>query len=355
MSSTREHLLGYLLGALEPADMEAVERELENNPQLRKDLATIEAALHPIGFPERDDDASLESPPPGLASRACEFVDDAKQDVVPRGLPSSVTASNVTPAKVTPAKVAAAMSQDAGSGGRRVRWADAVVVASVALAAVALLFPAIWSSRQQAQVTACQNNLRQIGVALAEYAGRSPDGRIPAVPIRGNRSTAGIYAALLQDQQLLEESQYLVCPSSDLAEHALTFRIPTLGEIDRAAGEALVRLQRTMGGSYGYNLGYVEDGQHKAPKHEGRAHYALMSDAPATFRPQRQTKNHAGCGQNILYEDNSVKWVVNVSDDLSDDPYLNRSGLVAAGLDCSDVVVAESLAKPVPTVLQPMR
>ena len=33
MSSTREHLLGYLLGALEPAEMAAVERELENPHQ----------------------------------------------------------------------------------------------------------------------------------------------------------------------------------------------------------------------------------------------------------------------------------------------------------------------------------
>ena len=102
------------------------------------------------------------------------------------------------------------------------------------------------------------------------------------VPVRGKRSTAGIYAALLQDRQLLDNSHYLVCPSSDLAENVATDRIPTLGEFDRAAGEALVRLQRTVGGSYGYNLGYVENGRHQAPKYEGRSHYVLMTDAPAT-------------------------------------------------------------------------
>ena len=45
MISSREHLLGYLLGALEPAEMTRVERELEHDPQLRKELAAIEAQL----------------------------------------------------------------------------------------------------------------------------------------------------------------------------------------------------------------------------------------------------------------------------------------------------------------------
>jgi hypothetical protein len=341
MSSTREHLLGYLLGALEPAEMEEVERELENNPQLRRDLAAIEAALTPLGFPEREDDASFEPPPVGLVARTCEFVEDAKEDLIPRAMP---------------VKDATPMSSEVALAPRgRMRWADVVVTGSVLLAALALIFPAILASRQSTQIAACQDNLRHLGLAVSQAAGMASDGRIPAIPVSGNRSTAGIYSALLQDKQLLDEPGRLVCPSSDLAERASTFRIPTLGEIDRAAGEALVNLQLTMGGSYAYNLGYLENGEYKAPKYAGRSHYALMSDAPVTFRPERRTNNHSGRGQNILSEDGAVKFVVDPCHDLADDPYFNRSGLVAAGVDCADVVLGESIAKPIPAAIRVMQ
>jgi len=337
MISSREQLLGYLLGALEPAEMAAVELELENDPQLRKDLAAIEAAMFPLGFPEREDEAAAEEPPTGLIARTCEFVDDAKSDLVSRPMP---------------AKIAASMSESSAGDVRRIRWADVIVTASVCLAAVSLIFPAIWTMREHAQVAVCRDNLQHLGISLADYAGRSSDGRIPLVPASGNRSTAGIYAALLQDRGLLEDSAWLICPGSELAEDMNSFRVATLVEIDRATGETLARLQRRLGGSYGFNIGFIEDGVYKAPKHEGRAYYCLMSDAPATFRPERMTRNHGGRGQNMLHEDCSVRWVVHPCRDLCDDPYLNRSGIVAAGVDCTDVVLGESLAKPMPGILK---
>lgn len=336
MSSTREHLLGYLLGALEPAEMAQVDRELNDDPRLRKELAAIEAAMAPLGFPEREDDASQSEPPTGLAARACEFVEDSKADLVSRPMPAKV--------------VAAAMSDSIPTGKQRLRWADVIMTGSVCLAAVSLLFPAIWSMRQQQQVTVCQNNLQHLGISLASYAGQSADGRIPLIPLTGNRSFAGLYASSLLDQELLEEARWLVCPSSEMAEQIESFRVPALVEIDRATGEALVRLQRSAGGSYGFNIGFVEDGVYKAPKYEGRSFYCLMSDAPATYKPQRMTKNHGGRGQNMLHEDGSVKWVVDPCRDLCDDPYLNRAGFVGAGNDCTDVVVGESLATPQPAI-----
>jgi len=335
MICSREHLLGYLLGALEPAEMAAVERELENDPRLRKDFAAIEAAMFPLGFPEREDDASQEEPPTGLAARTCEFVEDAQVDVIPKPMPAASIA---------------AMSDVRPVDRRRVRWADVIMTASVCLAAVSLLFPAIWTMRQHEQVTVCQNNLQHLGISLASYAGQSADGRIPLIPLTGNRSFAGFYATSLLDQELLEETRWLVCPSSDMVEQIESFRIASIAEIDRATGEALVRLQRNAGGSYGYNIGFMEDGEYQAPRHESRAYYCLMSDAPATFKPKRTTRNHGGRRQNMLYEDGSCRWVVDPCQDLCDDPYLNRAGLVAAGQDCTDVVVGESLARPRPAI-----
>jgi hypothetical protein len=333
MICSREHLLGYLLGALEPAEMAAVERELDNDPRLRKDLAAMEAAMFPLGFPEREDDASQEEPPTGLAARTCEFVEDAQADVIPKPMPASVaTMSDVRPVDR-----------------RRVRWADVIMTASICLAAVSLLFPAIWTMRQREQITMCQNNLQHLGISLASYAGRNPSGTIPYIPTSGNQSFAGFYAVSLLEAGQLEEASWLVCPSSELAEQMNAFRIPTRAEIDRASGETLVRLQRLAGGSLGYNIGFIEDGEYRAPRHEGRAHYLLMSDAPATF-PDRQSNNHGRRGQNILCEDGSCRFVRNPCKDLCDDPYLNRAGFVAAGNDCTDIVLGESLARPRPAI-----
>lgn len=339
MISSREQLLGYLLEALEPAEMAAVERELDHDPQLRKDLAAIEAAMFPLGFPEREDDATAADPPRGLTARTCEFVDDTKVDLVARPTPAQVAASH------------SGMSDVRGGGERnRLRWADLIVAASVCLASVSLIFPAIWTMRERQQIAVCRDNLQRLSVSLANYAGRSPDGRIPLIPASGNRSFAGFYASSLLEQELLEEARWLVCPSSDMAEDIESFRVPLPAELDRATGEALVRMQRSAGGAYAFSLGFVQDGIYQSAKHESRADYCLMSDAPATF-PERKTKNHGGRGQNMLYEDGSVRWVVDPCGDLCDNPYLNRSGLVAAGLDCTDVVVAESLAKPQPMLV----
>jgi prepilin-type processing-associated H-X9-DG protein len=338
MSASRENLLGYLLEALEPAEMAAVERELESHPELQQQLAALAASLSPLGFPDREEE--LDGPPRQLAERAIDFVSDT----------SFAMSLREKPARLSPAAPSETLS-----GFRRISWADCIVAASVLLAAAALLFPAIASSRQNAQIIACQNNLRQIGQALEEYSSRAPDQRIPVIPLRGNRAVAGIYAALLKDSSLLPSDQALVCPSSDLAQQVNTeepFQVPTLAEIDRAFGVSLVKLQRTLGGSYGYNLGFVEEGKHRAPKMQGRSTYAIMSDAPNRFEAGRQSKNHGRRGANMLYADNHVQFVTDLAHDLLDDPFHNRSGIIAAGEDSDDMVLGESSARPMPTLLQ---
>ena len=340
MSSTREHLLGYLLDALEPSEQEAVERDLESQPELRRQLAALEASLHPLGFPDREDGFDLDGPPRNLAERALDFVDDTRRELEIRE---------------SPGKLSPAATGELAAEVRRVSWADFVVAASVLLAAGALLFPAIASSRQSAQVTMCQNNLRQVGQSLEEFSNRAPDHCIPAVPLRGNRAVAGIYSALLKDAALLPYEEILVCPASDLANRTTAqqpFSVPSLAHIDQAVGETLHVIQRSLGGSYGYNLGFVENGKHRAPQMQGRTQYAVMSDAPSHFDSARYSKNHSGRGQNMLYADNHVRFVVDLANDLLDDPYRNRSGIIAAGEDADDIVLGNSIARPMPSFMQ---
>ena len=65
----REHLLGYLLGALDVAEQEAVEQALENDISLRSELDCLAANLEPLRADRQNED-----PPVGLASRTCRMV-----------------------------------------------------------------------------------------------------------------------------------------------------------------------------------------------------------------------------------------------------------------------------------------
>jgi hypothetical protein len=217
-----------------------------------------------------------------------------------------------------------------------------VVAAGVFLAASMLFFPAIANSRFRSHVTACQRNLQQLGYALTGYA-EQHQGLFPEIPIEGNRAVAGVYAPLLAEHQLLTQPQWVICPASSLTHERSTWRLPTLEQIDRARGRQLRNLWRDMGGSYGYNLGYVADGKYLTPRNAGRAHYALLSDAPSLHLPGHQSTNHGGRGQNVLYEDNRVQFLVcTFVGAPANTIFLNRDGFAEAGIDEDDSVIGDS-------------
>jgi hypothetical protein len=109
----------------------------------------------------------------------------------------------------------------------------------------------------------------------------------------------------------------------------------------------LVKLQRTLGGSYGYTLGYVIDGRYCTPRHRGRISFALLGDSPSLHLLGGQSDNHGGRGQNVLFEDLHVQFLPTYTGvDLRDNLFRNRSGYVEAGLDEADSVIASSFVRP---------
>lgn len=355
--SIREQLVGYLLGALEPDETRQVEEELDRSPQLRGELHSVANKLQVLGFPEREDEIEFEGPPRGLALRTCDMIDwqiAAISDGVSTSLAVGPKEAPVE-SKVTPASCDRLATHDLVSR-KRTRGIDYLVAGSVLVAAFVLAAPAIWKSREDARNLQCQNNLREIGIGLTSWAQLAPDGRVPRIESEGPRAAAGMYAPLLVDRKLVTNPATFVCASVPRPSDHAEFRVPPLEEIDSAPQDLLAQLHRMMGGNYGYNLGFVSNGQHVAPKFEGRSDYVLMSDSPSNNYPGRRSANHGGKGQNILYEDNSVRFVVDPPVlDIEDDLYLNRSGIVAAGEDSRDIVIGESWAKPFPTVLLPRR
>ena len=326
----RDQLIGYLLDALDPQERSVLERKLAEDIGLRRELSVLQRSLAGL-----DADRGHYDPPECLVERTLELVAEKSSQIT--RLPK------MTPVTTPPVA--------------RSRWtiADLVVTAGVLIAASLIFIPAVSQSRHSARVAGCQNNLRQLGVALASYS-EANDRIFPHVPTKGPRAAAGIYANTLFHSGFLDDPNLVICPASALAENAKTFHVPTTDELQRAEAPKLAELQRSMGGSYGYTLGYVSKGRYHPTKNLGRSQFALLADAP-TCAPASNivSDNHGGIGQNVLFEDGHVANLTSrTTEGCGDDIFLNDQGEVSAGMHRDDAVIAPSPAKPIiwPVALQ---
>ncbi|MGE0758525.1 MAG: hypothetical protein AB7F89_06025 [Pirellulaceae bacterium] len=320
----REQLIGYVLGALDPAEQREVEDRLSTDELWRRELDEVQRMLEPLA-----DGYTTYEVPKGLAERTCRFVaaESARLDVTRPGTRHGL--SN---------------GLEAAAGGQRWRMADWVVMSGICLAAVAFLFPALLTSRMTARLMACQNNLRELGLALTHLSDISPDHSLPPVDREGNQCFAGIYAPKLMEAGLLHNVTQVICPESQHLADVAMHRIPSLSEIDAAQGDEILLLQKSAGGTYAYPLGFVEEGRHVPPRILGRPYFVLMSDAPATDVGRFAVH---GDGMNVLFEDGHIELLCDWSGTARvDNPYCNRLGRVEAGTDIDDAVVAPSYYPP---------
>jgi len=330
----RVDLLGYLLGALDDAERDGVEEAIRRDPQLQRELETLRERIEPL-----DELAAEADPPPDLIERTCELVELWREEE------SAVSHAARPPAarRRWPFRLTAARERSAAA--RVWSLADTFVAAGIVLAAGMLFFPAIAQSRYRSNIATCQHNLQQLGQSLVSYSDKR-GGWFPMIPASGNRGVAGIYAPILLDEGYLAEPRWLVCPSSPLARALDSWHVATLSELDDAQGPQLVWLQHMMGGSYGYTLGYLENGRYRPLRNAARMHLAILSDVPSLHLPGRQSANHGGRGQNVLYEDGHIGFLPGVEMLGGDALFSNRLGYEEAGIDPWDSVIGHPLAKP---------
>jgi len=333
----QQQLLGHLLGALEEPERQVLDRELAENPDLQQELALVGRQIEVL-----DAARPVYTPPVGLASRTCEWIfAQAPQ-------PSRLAQAHLPPA----VPILPPIEAPAPGWMTRIRWADLAMAIAVFVAATALLFPALQNSRTHARLRACQDHLRQLGLALTEYS-QQHDDYFPSVPARGRLAAAGVYAPVLLGSGLLTDSEQVVCPDSPLARQR-NFRVPSISEIQMATAEELDRLRRLMGGSYGYCLGYIRDGTYQPTKNLRREHFAVMADAPAVDEPGRQSLNHGRRGQNVLFEDGHVVFLASSKPfDEADDIFANELGAMAAGTHPNDSVIGASTVSPITCASDP--
>lgn len=310
-----EQLLGYLLGALDPAEQAALEARLAEDPQLRRELEALRAKLAPLDDSDEDNQDELD-PPPDLGSRTYRFVrNHANWAAVGQG-PTSTSSW---------------------------RAPDYIIAAGIFLAATMLVFPAVHRSRVDARVAVCQDHMRVVGLGLGQYA--LIYGYFPYVPPSGRFAACGIYGPILQAHGFIPDASALVCPDSRLAENR-EFRIPTLDDLRLADAQMLQRLHRLMGGSYGYHPGHIENNRYVATKVDGRDDFAILADAVDEMGTDG-TANHGHRGQNVLLQSGRVVFIFKprLFDD-GDNIYVSDFGARGAGRGPNDCSITNSAVPP---------
>ncbi len=323
-----ENLLGYLLGALDADEHETLQRQIQDNPELRHKLCELESRLAPL---EAHRWQQFE-PPSRLATSTCRLV--ATQDVSRQTKPRFQSGSST--------------AFDPPRGG--VSWSlmDMVVAAGIFVAISCLFLPAIANSRYQAQMMACQNNLHSLFGGLSSYS-QANNGVFPSPLAQANVAMAGIFAPRLVDPGFVSDPKLLFCPT-DQSRHSADYRLPSAADLEQAPQEH--KLWAALREVYGYNVGYVdENNRYQQPRDRRRAHIALLADRPTVTPNGIMINGHHGRGMNVLLEDGHVQLlpagVCNIGDD---DIFRNDEGIFAPGTHEDDAVISSAVRRVVVSI-----
>ncbi len=344
-NATRQDLIGYLLDALEPDVRGRIEDQLRHDPALQEELAVLHGSLDVL-----DDGPRHFEPPEGLARRTCQFVAEQAAEIEKAVPHEAAGQAEVRQAPVVVPGEQARCRRNRTESGEPLtsaaepwRFVDLATAVAICFAAAALIFPLINVSRANARVAACANKLRQVGVGLTQYS-EQHNGYFPRVEESGELAVGGIYAPTLLSEGYVTDPRMFVCPSSDLAD-VTSFRIPSLSELRAADGDKLAGYRASMGGSFGYALGYREKGAYKPTRNLYRDCFALASDAPS--EDGSVSPNHGWLGHNVLLEDGHIVYLRSCRiDGSTDNIFMNDDGRVAAGCHVNDSVVVRSDVAP---------
>ncbi len=343
---TQEELLGYVLGALDAQEQRDVQRLIDENPEIEEQLLQIKNSILPL------DCLDASGPRPGLARRTCESVAgwQNESELVPAdssSLDSSIRAAFDVEAEgsLEEDSIADAEAQPRLRPSVSQRflhpntWSVPDVMVGVALIAImaGILFPAISYTRYNSRIASCQNNMGQLGMALMSFSS-AHEGQFVAIPRDGKLSNIGCVGPILKDSGYIEDDSVFACAgvASDTP-----IMIPSCDQVENShCAKQSEHYRQTMCGDYGYTMGYEEDGEYQPPRNMGRTNVVLVADRPSCL-PGRVSVNHGGKGQNLLFEDGHVEFVVGPAYG-GDAIFENDYGVVGPGSHPRDNVIAPS-------------
>jgi hypothetical protein len=225
------------------------------------------------------------------------------------------------------------------------RWADFAVAASIFVAGVLTLLPAIQRSRERMNQAGCVFNLQQLGISLAQYA--TMQASLPYPPSHRSDTHAGMFAVMLHDAGVLKDLSVLDCPCNGPCPH-VSKELAGFEQVDHIRRTNPEKYRPMLCWDYAYNLGYRPAAG--APVTHDLTHSASMpvlADSPdhvnfATVR-DGNSPNHGGRGQNVLFGDSSVHFLRTRRAGPHDpDIFLNNERKVGPGVHLNDAVLVPS-------------
>ncbi len=313
-----DDLLDYQLGQLDAARREQIEQEIASDPETTNRSARLALSLVFL----LDDGRDVE-PPADLTARTLAAVEQHRRragvlEFAPTRIPF--------------------------------RWSDVAVAAGIFIAGLSTLLPALQRSRWQMQEASCTFNLQQLGQSLASYA--TTHGAYPQPP---QTYPAGYYAVQLKEAGSPFSLANLTCPSQGHSAGLDT--LPDGSALRTLVDGRQEDAQRLFGNGYAYNAGYRHAPESYGPVPAARAKQValpLLADLPPMDGEGRvllegNSPSHQGAGQNVLYSDQSVRFLRKRHlPRTHDDIYLNADRQAGLGLHESDVTLLPS-SQPIVT------
>ena len=240
-------MLDYVLGQLDGPSSELAEREISEDPALAERVDRLRTAVERL----LDDGLDPIEPPAGLARRTASLVAERRR----RRRPLSDYLPVVVP----------------------FRWADVAVAASIFLAGLLTLIPAVYRGKMQRSQLGCVFNLQQLGLGLGQYANMHQS--FPYAPPECPAAHAGSFAFMLHDSKLLPDCAALDCPcDGPSATPPPRDDFPAVCEIQKTFPQ---RYARMVGWDYAYHIGYRRGTARPAPTiAEFSAHIPILADRP---------------------------------------------------------------------------
>lgn len=324
-----ENLVGYLLNALDSDTQQEVEASLRKSSELRSRLKLLERSLAPL-----DADREMLELRPGLVlstlARIAEFQCRKLPDAPPPPKSQSVPISRP-----------------------RFRRADALVAALLLIVVGSIgssYLLRVW--REYHGRAECRNNLSHIWRGLQIYCD-THEGSFPAVEANGPRGVAGIFVPTLGERGLLGPEISVTCPAQERRPPSRR-TVREMEELYDKNPDAFRSEARMLSGGYAYTLGYLDmnGGYHglRCDSVESGNLKLLPIVADRLDTPtQRNSANHGGEGQNVLYLDGHVEWRTSREAGINrDDIFVNWDNQVLAGKAREDSVLGSGDASPSP-------
>jgi prepilin-type processing-associated H-X9-DG protein len=312
-------LLDYSLGQLEGDAMQRAALEVEADPTLAVRVERVRTGIAILC-----DDGGPTEVPSGLAARTRTFV---------------LAEINHRPAvlEFSPSR-------------RRFRVEDFAVAATIFIASLLALTPAIIRSKERWGRAACSYNLQKVGLRLHQYA--ATNNSYPFVASDDEIPHAGAIICRLNERGYHVDPADLRCPSTG-SEEGERSRVPSLSEVaQRLRDDPNCINCRMLDNDYAFHVGnYAEVDDAMGPRGKpiplpARPTHSIpiIGDQPGFDSTGRifagNSPNHGGQGQNVLFADGHTSWhnsrYISPADS---DLYLNRANRSGYGLGPEDGVL----------------